>query len=698
MCPGEESDAPDTCKTCGMALDLNPAFAFSEDMNAPHPELVDMQRRWRKVLPLTILVLVWGMGMMWPGLTLSARTHQMLDWAALAATTVVCFYWGGFIFQRAWASLKVKSANMFTLVALGAGAAWLVSLLALVWPEAFPDSVKGHHGRPPSYAESAAVITALVILGQVLELKARHRTNGALRNLLALAPKHATVQDRSTGATRSVPWAEIAVGDWVRIPAGEPIAADGLVVEGNSTVNESLLTGESLPVAKKVGDKVVTGSLNQEGTLLVQAERTGSETMLGSIVRLVSQAQTSRAPIELLVNRIAKWFVPAVVVAALVAAAAWLWLAPAEGWTRACWAAVAVLVIACPCALGLATPMAVMVGTGRGAELGILVKDAASFEMLAAVDTVVFDKTGTLTTGQPKLTSIYLEPTTAWTEADALTFAASVEAGSSHPLAIAVKQAAQARALTPRPVENFQNTPGQGVAGRIAGQDVLLGRAEFTKQTFTLAEQDFPTASLLHLAVDNQPTAVFAISDTVKPEAKATVAKLQAKGLAIHLLSGDRQSVAQAIGSQVGISHKHIRGHMLPQEKQAAIAELQSRGRKVAMVGDGVNDAPALAQAHVGVAMATGSGVALEAAAVTLLHGDLQRFGLAQGLAKAMQQNIRQNLWLAFLYNVAAVLVAAGVLWPVFRWQLSPMLAAVAMSLSSLSVVLNALRLRHWSA
>jgi Cu+-exporting ATPase len=597
---------------------------------------------------------------------------------------------------RAWASLVARNLNMFTLIALGTGVAWSYSLVASALPGLFPSELQSVHGMVAVYYEPAAVITVLVLLGQVLELKARENTSGAIRALLDLAPKTAR-RVKADGTEEEVPLEQIAVGDRVRVRPGEKVAVDGQVSEGRSAIDESMVTGESMPVTKEAGGKVIGGTINRSGTLVITAEKVGRDSMLARIVHMVAQAQRSRAPIQRLADRVSSWFVPAVIGVAVLAFAGWMIFGPEPRMAYALVAAVSVLIIACPCALGLATPMSIMVGVGRGAQAGVLVKNAEALEHMERVDTLVIDKTGTLTEGKPSVTAIV---PVAISEIDLLRLAAAVEQPSEHPLAVAIVAAAQARKITIPSAEGFDSPSGKGALGIVEGKKILLGNAGFMREQqvdiTSLADsadklrQDGATA--IFVAVEGQAAGIFAIADAVKETTSSALDALRADGLRIVMLTGDNRTTAQAVGRRLGI--QDVEAEILPEQKSAVVAKLKAQGRVVAMAGDGVNDAPALAAADVGIAMGSGTDVAMESAGVTLLKGDLTGIVRARILSRATMRNIRQNLFFAFIYNAVGVPIAAGVLYPAFGLLLSPIIAATAMALSSVSVIGNALRLR----
>jgi Cu+-exporting ATPase len=692
MHPEIRQIGPGACPICGMALE---PLEFSTDM-VPNVELIDMQRRFWIALALTLPVFVLEMGGHLFGWD-HAIGGSVSNWVQLVLATPVVLWAGAPFFARGYRSLLTRNLNMFTLIALGTGAAYAYSVVATLWPGLFPTSLQGHDGSVPVYFEAAAVITVLVLLGQVLELRARESTGGAIRALLDLAPKTAR-RIAANGSESEIPLDEVVIGERLRVRPGEKIPVDGKVVEGRSAVDESMVTGESMPVTKAVGDSVIGGTINQSGALIIEAERVGRDTMLARIVALVSEAQRSRAPIQRLADAVAGWFVPAVILTAIIAFCAWMIWGPEPRFSYALIAAVAVLIIACPCALGLATPMSIMVGVGRGAEAGVLSKNAEALERLEKVDTLVVDKTGTLTEGRPAVTAVV--PAMGFDEATVLGLAASVERASEHPLAAAIVAAAERRKIALAPATDFDSPTGKGALGTVEGKRVALGNASFLKElgidTGTLAAQADKLradgATAIYVGVDGKAAAVIAIADPVKASTQAALEALRADGIRIVMLTGDNRTTAQAIAGRLGISD--IEAEVLPEQKSAVIDKLKREGRVVAMAGDGVNDAPALAAADVGIAMGTGTDVAIESAGVTLLKGDLQGIVRARKLSAATMSNIRQNLFFAFIYNAAGVPIAAGVLYPAFGILLSPIIAAAAMALSSVSVIANALRLR----
>jgi len=695
MHPEIVRDGPGTCPICGMALE--PMEITAEE--APNEELRDMERRFRVSAALTVPGVALAMADMLPGAPVAhALPVGALPWIQLALATPVVL-WGGLpFFQRGWESLRTRRLNMFTLIALGTGAAYAYSALATIAPGVFPEAFRGHGGAVEVYYEAAAVIVTLVLLGQVLELRARSRTGAAIRALLGLAPKSAR-RLRDDGGEEDVPLDAVLPGDRLRVRPGEKVPVDGRVLEGRSAVDESMVSGEPIPVEKGPGDAVVGGTVNGTGALVMRAERVGSETLLARIVALVAEAQRSRAPIQRVADAVAAWFVPAVVAVAVVTFAAWAAFGPPPRLAYALAAAVSVLIIACPCALGLATPMSIMVASGRGAAAGVLFRNAEAIELLRKVDTLVVDKTGTLTEGRPRVTEIAVDP--ALGEDRLLRLAAALERASEHPLAAAVVQAAETRGLALPSAERFEYRPGRGVVGRVDGHDVALGNEPllveagadpraFTERARALRHDG---RTVLFAAVDGRTAGIVAVSDPVKEGTPEAIRALRREGVRVVMLTGDERTTALAVARALGI--EEVEAQVLPAEKAAVVRRLQAEGRVVAMAGDGVNDAPALAQAHVGIAMGTGTDVALESAGVTLVRGDLRGIVRARRLSRATLRNIRENLFFAFGYNALGVPIAAGVLYPFVGALLSPMIAAAAMSLSSVSVIANALRLRR---
>jgi len=686
---------PGVCPICGMALE--PEVASAEA--APNPELADMTRRFWIGLVLTLPVLALEMG---GHLTnLHALVGQnWSNWLQFIFATPVVLWAGSPFFVRGWQSLLTRNLNMFTLIAMGIGVAWLYSVVAILLPGLFPPAFRSPDGAVAVYFEAAAVITVLVLLGQVLELRAREQTSGAIRALLDLAPKTAR-RLHADGSEEEVSLDAIAVGDRLRVRPGEKVPVDGELIEGRSAVDESMVTGESMPVTKEAGAKVIAGTLNTTGSFVMRAEKVGRDTMLSRIVQMVAAAQRSRAPIQRLADQVSGWFVPTVIAVALVAFAAWSIYGPEPRFAFGLVAAVTVLIIACPCALGLATPMSIMVGVGRGAQVGVLIKNAEALERMEKIDTLVVDKTGTLTEGKPKVVAIIAAK--GFDDNDALRWAASVEKASEHPLALAIVAAAQERKLNLSAVTEFDSPTGKGVVGVVEGRRLALGNARFLRelgvQTHEL-EQDAERlrhegATAIFLGVDGRVAAVIAIADPVKSTTPDALNALSQEGVRVVMLTGDNKTTADAVARRLGITE--VEAEVLPDQKSAVVAKLQKEGRAVAMAGDGVNDAPALAAAEVGIAMGTGTDVAIESAGVTLLKGDLTGIVRARRLSQATMRNIRQNLFFAFIYNAAGVPIAAGVLYPFFGILLSPIIAAAAMALSSVSVVGNSLRLRRAS-
>lgn len=691
MHPQIRQEGPGSCPICGMALE--PETVSLDD--GPNPELADMSRRFWIGLVLTLPVLVMDMGPHLVGLHLP-WTAQTTAWIQLALASPVVLWGGAPFFQRGWASLVSRNLNMFTLIALGTGTAWLYSLVATLAPGLLPATFSGPDGAPPIYFEAAAVITVLVLLGQVLELRAREQTGGAIRALLDLAPRTAR-RIGANGDETEVGVDQIHPGDRLRVRPGEKIPVDGEVLEGRSHVDESMVTGESMPVLKDAGASVVGGAINQTGAFVMRADRVGRDTLLARIVAMVAQAQRSRAPIQRLADKVSGWFVPLVIAAAVAAFIGWALVGPEPRMANALVAAVSVLIIACPCALGLATPMSIMVGVGRGAGAGVLIKNAEALERLEKVDVLVVDKTGTLTEGRPALTAIR---TSGMAEDELLRLAASLEAASEHPLGQAVVQAAKDRALALSPVTDFDSPVGKGVTGLVDGRRLAIGAGRYLTElgvNFDGLAAEAETlrrtgASVVFVAIDGRAEGLLAIADPVKPTTRAAIEALRAEGVQLVMMTGDNRVTAEAVARDLGITE--IEADVLPDRKAAVVERLRAEGRVVAMAGDGVNDAPALAAADVGVAMGTGTDVAIESAGVTLLRGDLTGIVRARRLSRAVMSNIRQNLVFAFLYNALGVPVAAGVLYPAFGLLLSPQLAAAAMALSSVSVIANSLRLR----
>jgi Cu+-exporting ATPase len=693
MHPQIRQIGPGACPICGMALEPLVAAGESE----PNAELTDMMRRLWIGAALTLPVVALDMGGHFTDLH-RLIAPQASNWLQLLFATPVVLWAGWPFFVRGFQSLVTRNLNMFTLIALGTGVAWVTSVIATLMPWVFPPAFRGMDGAVAVYFEAAAVITVLVLLGQVLELRARDQTSGAIRALLNLAPKTAR-RIRSDGTDEEVALDRVAVGDRLRVRPGEKVPVDGVVVDGRSAVDESMVTGEPMPAEKGEGDRVVGGTLNQSGGLVIAAEKVGRDTLLARIVAMVAEAQRSRAPIQRLADQVAGWFVPLVIAVALAAFAAWAVWGPEPRFAYGLVAAVSVLIIACPCALGLATPMSIMVGVGRGARSGVLVKDAAALERMEAVDTLVVDKTGTLTEGRPSVRSVV---TATGVEEDAvLRLAASVERASEHPLGAAIVEAATAKRLRLVEPEHFASAPGRGVSGTVDGRSVLVGNEDYLKENRAdpgdLGERAEALrrdgATALYVAIDGRAAGAIAVGDAVKSSASTAIAGLKADGVQVVMLTGDRLTSAEAVARRLGIDA--VEAEVLPQHKSETVQRLRNQGHVVAMAGDGVNDAPALAAADVGIAMGTGSDVAIESAGVTLLKGDLSGILRARRLSRATMHNIRQNLFFAFIYNALGVPVAAGVLYPAFGILLSPIVAAAAMALSSVSVIANALRLRR---
>ena len=689
MHPEVRQLGPGSCPICGMALE--PEQVSLDD--SPDPELIDMTRRFWIALVLTLPVFAIEMGSHLGLMTLVPPMWS--NWISFALATPVVLWAGAPFFVRGWRSLVTRNLNMFTLIAMGTGVAWVYSVVGTLAPQWFPPDFRDMHGMVAVYFEAAAVITVLVLLGQVLELRARARTSGAIRALLGLAPK--TARRVTSHGDEDVAIEIIAIGDLLRVRPGEKIPVDGVVTEGRSVVDESMVTGESMPVSKADGDKVIGGTVNQSGGLILRAEKVGRDTMLARIVDMVARAQRSRAPIQRLADQVAGWFVPAVIAAALLAFAAWMGFGPEPRFTFGLVAAVTVLIIACPCALGLATPMSVMVGVGRGAHAGILIRDAQALELFESIDTIVIDKTGTLTEGKPAVVSIVTADGFGGDEL--LRLAAGVEQASEHPLAQAILNAAKDRGLNLGEVSDFVSPSGKGATGIVDGRRIALGNAMLMRE-LNIATQDLDGAAeaarrngatAIYVTIDSRAVGVVAIADPVKPSAHDALQALRDDGLRIVMLTGDNLTTARAVAKTLRIDE--IEAGILPDRKSEVVQRLRNEGRRVAMVGDGVNDAPALAAADVGIAMGGGTDVAIESAGVTLLTGDLMGILRARRLSVATMRNIRQNLAFAFLYNAAGVPIAAGVLYPAFGILLSPMVGAAAMALSSVSVIGNALRL-----
>ncbi len=683
---------PGSCPICGMALE--PRTVTAEEDN---PELRDMTRRFWISLGLTAPLLAIAMvSMLWPHAFIASPWNWGLQWLELLLATPVVL-WGGWpFFQRGWASVVNRSTNMFTLIAMGTGVAYVYSVVATVFPQIFPASFRSMGDRPDVYFEAAAAIATLVLLGQVLELRARSQTSSAIRALLDLSPKMARLISKDA-SERDIPLEDVKPGDRLRVRPGEKIPVDGVVLEGSSVVDESMITGESVPVEKTAASRVIGATVNGNGSLVMRAERVGSETMLAQIVQMVSQAQRTRAPIQRLADKVAGWFVPVVIAIAFLTFIVWISIGPEPRFAHALVSAVAVLIIACPCALGLATPMSIMVGTGRGAHEGVLIKNAEALETLEKVDTIVFDKTGTLTEGKPKVVEVMVSGS--YSEHEILRLAASLERASEHPLGAAIVLKANELSLSLSEPSNFQSVPGQGISGTVEGKSVAVGNLMLMRAVGAFGGKEGvffgrPAGSTTALvAVDGKYAGNIAIADPLKRSTPKALRELKTQGIRLVMLTGDNQATAQEIARSLGI--EDFKAEILPAQKAEIVKSLQNEGRIVAMAGDGINDAPALAQADVGIAMGTGTDIAMESAGITLLKGDLEGILRARKLSRATMRNIRQNLFFAFVYNSIGVPIAAGVLYPIFGLLLSPILAAAAMSLSSVSVITNSLRLRQ---
>ena len=694
MHPEVRQQGPGSCPICGMALEPT---QVSKD-EGPSEEYLDMRRRFWVGVVLSIPLVVIAMGRHLASGVFAALSGPALSWTEAVLATPVVLWAGAPFFVRGWQSVLRRSLNMFTLIAIGSGAAYLYSVVAVLAPGIFPASFRGADGQVGLYFEAAAVIITLVLLGQVLELRAREQTGGAIRALLDLAPATAR-RIAEDGSETEVPLEEVALGDRLRIRPGDKVPVDGEVVEGRSSVDESMLTGEPVPVEKTQGDKITGGTINGTGGLVMTATKVGGDTMLARIVQMVADAQRSRAPIQKLADTVAAWFVPTVIVIAVIAFIVWAVVGPAPAFAYALIAAVSVLIIACPCAMGLATPMSIMVGVGRGAGLGVLIKNAEALERMAEVDTIVVDKTGTLTEGKPKVTAVL--PAEGIEEAELLRLAASLERGSEHPLAAAIVGAAQEREIELAKSDSFEAVTGKGVKGRIDGREVALGNAKLL-ETLGIEQGSLGKAAderrglgetVMFVAVDGKPAGLIGVADPIKETTADALKALRAEGVQIVMLTGDNRRTAEAVARKVGIDR--VEADVLPEAKNEIVGRLQKEGRVVAMAGDGVNDAPALAQADIGIAMGTGADVAVESAGVTLVQGDLGGIVRARRLSEAVMRNIRQNLVFAFGYNSLGIPIAAGILYPFTGLLLSPIIAAAAMSLSSVSVIGNALRLRR---
>jgi len=694
MHPNVRQAGPGSCPECGMALE--PRVVTLEERN---PELEDMTRRFWVSAAFAAPVFALAMAEMIPGAPIHhALGGRLISWIQLLLSTPAVL-WGGWpLFQRGWVSIVNRKLNMFTLIALGIGVAYAYSVLATVAPELFPAAFRSHNGEVGVYFEAAAVITTLVLLGQVLELRARSRTSGAIRALLGLAPKSARLL-RESGSEEDVPLEQVKPGDLLRVRPGEKVPVDGNIVEGTGSVDESMVTGEPMPVEKMPGSRAIGGTVNQAGGFVMRAERVGAETLLAQIVQMVSEAQRSRAPIQQLADVVASYFVPTVLVVAVVTFAAWSLIGPEPKMAYALVNAVAVLIIACPCALGLATPMSIMVGTGRGASAGVLVRDAEALELFERVDALVIDKTGTLTEGKPRLTAVVTAA--GFPEVELLRLAATLERASEHPLAAAIVAGAQERGVQLGQVMDFRSLTGRGVLGSIDGRTVAVGNRRLLDQ---LGVEPGPLAeraetlrrngqTAMFVAIDGRLVGLLSVGDPIKASTPEAIRFLRHEGIRLVMVTGDHRSTAEAVARKLGIAE--VFAELLPEEKVELVKRLQAEGRTVAVAGDGINDAPALAQAHVGIAMGTGTDIAMESAGVTLLKGDLSGIVKARRLSRGTMRNIRQNLFFAFVYNTLGIPIAAGALYPVFGLLLSPMIASAAMSFSSVSVIGNALRLRH---
>ncbi len=692
MHPQIRQEGPGSCPICGMALEPETVTADS----GPNPELADMTRRFWVAVVLSLPVLALEMGNHLFNLH-ALLPGQSSNWLQFALATPVVLWAGWPFFERGWASVRTRNLNMFTLIAMGVGVAWVYSVVAVAAPGVFPAAFRNMDGSVPVYFEAAAVITALVLLGQVLELGARERTSGALKALLDMAPKTAR-RIRADGTDEEATLDLIVVGDRLRVRPGEKVPVDGEIVEGRAALDESMVTGESMPVTRAVGEAVIGGAINKTGSFVMRADKVGADTLLSQIVQMVAQAQRSRAPIQRLADKVSGWFVPVVILVAVLAFVAWAVVGPDPRFSYALVAAVSVLIIACPCALGLATPISIMVGVGRGAQAGVLIKNAEALERFEKVDTLVVDKTGTLTEGRPAVTA--LQPMAGLDRLELLRLAASLERGSEHPLADAILRAAKDENVTLAEATDFDSPVGRGVVGMVDGRKIAIGSWSFVQEQgadIAPLEADADAlrrqgATVVLVALDGALGGLIGIADPIKANARATIDELKAAGLRIVMMTGDNETTARAVADRLGITE--VAAEVLPQDKASVVQRLRGEGRVVAMAGDGVNDAPALAAADVGIAMGAGADVAIESAGVTLLGGDLTGILKARTLSRAVMRNIRQNLVFAFIYNVGGVPIAAGVLYPVFGLLLSPAIAAAAMALSSVSVIGNALRLR----
>ena len=696
MCPGVESDKPGDCPVCGMALERNPAWrGVDEDKDDDNAELRDMTKRFQISTALTLPIFLLAMAHLIPSWS-SWADGDASRWTQFVLSIPVVSWAAWPFFRRGWRSILTGNLNMFTLIAMGVGAAFIFSAVAMLAPGVFPHTMS-HHGNVPVYFEAAAVIVVLVLLGQVLELRARNRTGSAIKALLDLAPPVARLVENS--GDREIPLDEVKIGDRIRVVPGDKVPVDGVVLNGHSSVDESMITGEPLPVHKATGDMVTGGTVNGTGSFVMRAERVGNETLLGQIVDMVAQAQRSRAPIQGLADKVSAFFVPAVLAVSAFSFILWMWLGPEPKLAHALVNAVAVLIIACPCALGLATPMSIMVGVGRGAQKGVLVKNAEALERLEKIDTLVVDKTGTLTEGRPDLADVV--PAVGFGTDEVLALAASLEQHSEHPLAAAIVRGAAKQNIALSPVKDFQSVTGGGVVGRVNGREVLVGKADFLrKENIRGVDELEPSAiafqnhgkTAVFMAVDGTAAGILTVADQVKDTTPHAIRELQDLGLRIVMLTGDNRRTAAAVAAPLGITD--VEAEIDPAGKAAYVRKLRKEGRHPAMAGDGINDAPALSEAEVGIAMGTGTDVAMQSAGITLVKGDLRGIARAIRLSRGVMRNIRQNLFFAFIYNAAGIPLAAGVLYPLTGTLLSPIIAGVAMSLSSVSVISNALRLR----
>ncbi len=695
MHPEIIKDSPGNCPICGMALE--PKTATSEDEE--NPELIDMTRRFKLGVVLTIPLLIIAMGEYVPGVSnlLDMLPAGVLKWTELILATPVVLWSGLPFFVRFWQSIVNKSPNMFTLIGLGVGVGYIYSVVATVFPGIFPEAFRDAEGGVGVYFEASAVIVVLVLLGQVLELRARSKTGAAIKALLGLAPK--TARRIKDGVEEDIPLEHVKPGDLLRVRPGEKIPVDGVVVEGTTSVDESMVTGEPIPVTKGPGDRVIGATVNGTGSIVIKAEKVGADTLLSQIVQMVAEAQRSRAPIQKLADVVAKYFVQIVVAIAVATFVVWAWIGPDPRMAHALINAVAVLIIACPCALGLATPMSIMVATGKGATMGVLFKNAEAIEIMRKVDTLVVDKTGTLTEGRPKLVKVY--PAEGMDEKELLKYASSIEQASEHPLAEAIVKGAKEKGIEPAKIDDFESVTGKGVKGKVQGHEVALGNQKLledlgidvTALNRVAQEMRAEGQTVMFVAVDGRPAGLIGVADPIKETTPLAIKELHEEGIRVVMMTGDNKTTAEAVARRLGIDD--VIAGVLPDQKAEKVKELQAQGRIVAMAGDGINDAPALAQAHVGIAMGTGTDVAMESAGVTLIKGDLRGIVRARRLSRATMRNIKQNLFWAFAYNALGVPIAAGVLYPFFGLLLSPVFAAAAMSFSSVSVVGNALRLKR---